>query len=334
MRGRLLEILACPTCHATLACEPPPRDRDDDVVDGTLRCAGCAASYPIVRGIPRFVPSQDYAASFGYQWTTFAREQIDAANGSRQSEARLRGETGWSPESLAGRWVLDAGCGAGRFVEVASRFGWEVVGVDISDAVDAAAANVAGRPNVHLVQASLFALPLRDASMDACYCIGVVQHTPDPERAVRALPRVLEPGAPIALTVYERRRFTTLNAKYLVRPLTRRIGDRALLALVRAAMPVLFPLTELAFRIPGLGRLFRFAIPVANYVEKRDLSLAERYRWAVLDTFDMLSPRFDAPQREEDVRRALAESGVVDVERRPHPGLNLVGRRGGAPGAA
>ena len=54
-------------------------------------------------------------------------------------------------------------------------------------------------------------------------------------------------------------------------------------------MPVLFPITELLFRVPRLGRWFQFAIPVANYVHERQLSMAQRYRWAILDTFDMLA---------------------------------------------
>jgi hypothetical protein len=95
--------------------------------------------------------------------------------------------------------------------------------------------------------------------------------------------------------------------------------------LVVMMMPIVFPLTEVLFRIPLLGRLFRFAIPVANYVDA-PLSLRQRYRWALLDTYDMLAPRYDQPQREAEVRRWLSDAGI-STERRAHPGLNLVGIR-------
>ena len=36
--------------------------------------------------------------------------------------------------------------------------------------------------------------------------------------------------------------------------------------------------------------------------------------WAYLDTFDMLSPRFDFPQTKETARRWCHEAGLADVE--------------------
>ena len=55
---------------------------------------------------------------------------------------------------MQGTWILDAGSG-GRFLDVASKIGCNVVGVDLSNAVDAARQTLAGRKNVHLVQASI-----------------------------------------------------------------------------------------------------------------------------------------------------------------------------------
>jgi SAM-dependent methyltransferase len=329
MRLKLLEVLACPKCGGDLSCDVSARvGAGEEVESGELKCGACGVAYPVRAGIPRFVPEENYAASFGYQWNLFKSEQLDSINGTRLSAARLFSETGWSKEWMEGKWVLDAGCGAGRFLDVASQTGAEVVGVDISNAVDAASASLKGRERLHLVQASIYELPFRPGAFDACYCIGVIQHTPDPLRAVRALPRVLREGGRIALTIYERRRWTPLYSKYLLRPLTKRLSKERLLAGIRRAMPVLFPLTDAAFRIPVLGRLFMFAIPVANYTGERALTRRQRYEWAVLDTFDMLSPQYDQPQRQTDVERALAASGVEEIERLPNAGLNLVGRKG------
>lgn len=326
MKSRLLPLLACPHCHSEVTLRAD-RSEGEEVIDGTLDCRGCGAAYPIRHGIPRFIDDCNYAESFGFQWQRFRTEQIDSENATRLSERRVLTETGWTPEWLRGRWVAEIGCGAGRFLEPLARNGGDVVGVDISNAIDAARANLSDRPNVHFVQASVYELPFRDGAFDGCYSIGVMQHTPDPERAIRALPRIVRMGGAIALTMYERRRFTKWNAKYLVRPLTRRIPPRRLLTLVRAAMPIAFPLSEVLFRIPVAGRLFRFLLPVANYVEEPQLTLRQRYQWAVLDTFDMLSPAYDAPQREASVRRYLEEEGAGHISRLPNPGLNLVAIR-------
>jgi hypothetical protein len=68
-------------------------------------------------------------------------------------------------------------------------------------------------------------------------------------------------------------------------------------------------------------------IPVANYVDADDLSMRQRYQWAILDTFDMFAPAYDQPQREGDVVRLLQERGMSEIQRLPNPGLNLVGRK-------
>jgi len=327
MNLKLLKMLACPGCQGEMTCEPSEQSHNLDIVSGQLVCLSCPKRYPIRDSIPRFVESDDYTASFGYQWNRFRLEQVDSQNGLTLSAKRFYPETGWTPDWLAGKWILDAGCGAGRFLEVASRSGCEVVGVDLSGAVDAAARTLRGRSNVHLIQASLFELPFRKAVFDGCYCIGVIQHTPDPQRALRALPRVLKPGGKLAVTVYERKPWTKLNSKYLLRPLSKRLPSKVLLRIIQIIMPVLFPITEILFRVPFLGGVFAFFIPVANYVNNKGLPIADRYRWAILDTLDMFSPAYDQPQTSAEVESALSTGGLADIKRLGNPGVNLVGTR-------
>lgn len=327
MQTKLLEVLACPNCLNKLSCLPSQVGANQEIDSGTLECSGCGRTFPIELGIPRFVESDNYSSSFGYQWNTFKSEQLDSLNGTSLSAERFYSETAWTGEWLRGKWILDAGCGAGRFLDVASGAGCEVVGVDISNATDAARSSLAGRSNVHLVQASMFALPFRPEAFDGCYSIGVIQHTPNPQDALRALPRVLKKGGRLAVTIYERKPWTMLNAKYLVRPFTKRLNKKALLYSIKGLMPVLFPITEVAFRIPYLGRVFRYAIPVANYVDETGLTMRQRYGWAVLDTFDMLSPQYDQPRTQQEVEDALRATGIVDLKRLNNPGLNVIGQK-------
>jgi 2-polyprenyl-3-methyl-5-hydroxy-6-metoxy-1,4-benzoquinol methylase len=328
MQLKLLEKLACPKCHGGLFCAVTETSEDGEIETGHLECTECAQSFPIKSGIPRFVETDNYATSFGYQWNRFRLEQIDSNNGTQLSTNRFYSETGWTKEWLKGKWILDAGCGAGRFMDVAASADCEVVGLDISEAVDAAKANLAGRKNVHFVQASIYDLPFRSALFDGCYCIGVVQHTPDPQKAMQTLPRILRPGGRIAITAYERKPWTLLYGKYLLRPLTKRLDKQTLLAGIKGAMPVLFPITNVLFRLPLAGRLFMFAIPVANYTNERRLTRQQRYDWAILDTFDMLSPQYDQPRTQKEIEEALSAGGVVELQRLVNPGVNIVGRKG------
>ena len=49
---------------------------------------------------------------------------------------------------------------------------------------------------------SVTSLPFPDRSFDFVVCSGVVHHTPDPERCIRELARVLRPGGRLYLSVY------------------------------------------------------------------------------------------------------------------------------------
>src|SRR5688572_5030537 len=241
MKPNLLEILACPGCGNSLQCNAEQVGPSGDVIVGTLNCAGCERAFDVTGGIPRFVKPDNYASSFGYQWNLFRKEQIDAHNGTTLSADRFWSETGWTKEEMAGKWMLDAGCGAGRFLDAASASDAQVVGIDISSAIDAAKDNLAGRENVHFVQASIYELPFRDGTFDLCYCIGVIQHTPEPGESLRAIARMVKDDGKLAVTIYPRKRWTKLYSKYWLRPITKRIKKETLLRTIRAIMPVAFP---------------------------------------------------------------------------------------------
>jgi len=322
MKRKLLELLVCPICKGSLTAS----SETDPLVEGELGCTECGRSVPVINGIPRFVEDDNYASSFGYQWNLFRKEQIDTFNGTTLSADRFWSETDWTEEQMSGKWVLDAGCGAGRFLDIASRTKGEIVGVDLSNAIDAAKENLADRENVHFVQASIYELPFQDGSFDYCYSIGVIQHTPDRERALRSLAAKVKAGGQLAVTIYPRKPWTRLYSKYWLRPVTKRMKKETLLGLIRGAMPVVFPVTDVLFRVPVLKKLFMFAIPVANYVHEKQLTREQRYNWAILDTFDMLSPQFDRPMSEDEARRPLEESGLV-VRRTFDHGLCLAGER-------
>lgn len=326
MRRNLLDLLCCPKCSAELSLTAASEDAGE-IVEGALQCEGCAALYPIDAGIPRFVVRDNYAESFGYQWNIFSRTQLDSYNGTTLSADRFYSETGWTKDGLKDKWILDAGCGAGRFLDIVSQTEANVVGIDLSSAIDASKKNLAGRKNAHFVQASIYELPFKEGAFDGCYCIGVIQHTPDPEKTMSSLPRFVKKDGALAVTIYERKPWTLLFSKYWYRPITRKMKKETLLRTIQFIMPVSFAVTNVLFRIPLLGKVFGFLIPIANYVNIKELTPEQRYDWAILDTFDMLSPAFDQPQTQAEAEKALSDAGIAEIRRTTQSGLNLVGKR-------
>jgi SAM-dependent methyltransferase len=268
----------------------------------------------VIKGVPRFVPESNYADNFGMQWNRFAQTQLDSVSGHPITAKRFWAATGWDPAKLRGKWILDVGCGSGRFAEVASETGAQVVALDYSSAVDACAANLKARPNVHVVQGDIYSLPLAPQSFDYVYSLGVLQHTPDPAMAFSALPPMLTPGARLCVDVYERNLTGLLHPKYFFRPVTRRVSAAKLLNALQASVPPLLALSRSLSAIPFVGRLLARAIPVANYEGVLPLSAAQLREWALLDTFDWFAPRFDSPQTATTLRRWFEVAGLLQIE--------------------
>ncbi len=306
MREKLLEVLAEPVTGATLKLRAD-KGSGDSIESGVLISETTGREYPIVRGIPRFVEGETYAESFGWQWNKFRSTQLDSVSGEGQSKARFDEETGWTEVDLKDKWVLDAGCGAGRFSEISAAYGANLVALDYSSAVEATRQTLAGFPKVDVIQGNLLEPPFRQGAFDYAYCIGVVQHTPDPPLVVANVIRCVREAGHFAFTIYARRPWTKLNGKYLVRPYTKKLGREELLALVRKVMPVAFPVTDTLKHVPVIGRAVAFALPVSVYnYGGRD----HRYEEAVLDTFDALSPQFDSPMTWQEVEAVFRGEGV------------------------
>jgi SAM-dependent methyltransferase/uncharacterized protein YbaR (Trm112 family) len=313
MHTELLEILRCPQTGQRLLLEQAEY-RDEQIYAGWLVSECGVHRYPIRGFIPRFVPASNYADNFGVQWNTFRQTQLDSYSGHSISADRFWKATGWDPDDLAGQWVLDIGCGAGRFAEVALQAGARVVGLDYSSAVDACYANLKHHPNLHVVQGDIYALPFPKGFFLYVYSLGVLQHTPDVAKAFAALPPVLSGGGRLCVDFYWKRIRTMLHAKYLLRPLTKRMPQQKLFHTLKTVVPILLPVSQQLGRMPVVGRWLKRIIPIADYTGIYPLSARQLQEWALLDTFDMLAPEYDNPQTSATVRSWIEMAGLVEVK--------------------
>ncbi len=313
MNPELLERLRCPVTGSRLHHEDAAT-APAEIGSGWLVAEEGGHRYPIREGIPRFVPERNYADNFGMQWNRFASTQLDSHSGHPVSADRFWAATGWSAEDLRGRWVLDVGCGAGRFAEVALRAGARVVALDYSRAVDACRANLQHEPELHVVQGDVYHLPFERGSFDFVYSLGVLQHTPDVAGAFAALPPMLREEGRLCVDCYEKSWKGRLHPKYLLRPLSRRLPQHTLFSLLERWVPLALPVSRGLGRAPGIGPVISRAIPVADPGRHLDLDTEQRREWALLDTFDWLAPRYDLPQRPATLRRWMEEAGMQEIE--------------------
>ncbi len=315
MFRRLLDRLACPACGGALTLDGPPgADASDPVQEGVLRGRTCAHAYPIRAGVPRLLPAgdvpcaPDVARAFERQWRHYAslrrvfgkdRAQMAANLTNERMGSRIRGA--WYP----GRWVLDAGCGHGRYLGAFADLGATAVGVDVGEGPRLAGVPL-DDPRIHVVQGDVLRLPFADGSFDLAFCDGVLHHTPDPRRGFHELARVVRPGGAVYVWLY---------------PREGRLRE-AFFGAVRAVTT----------RLPGpVLRALCFALaPLTAFVRSYSATRFPRATWAECAqvVHDWLAPRLQSHHTFEEVAGWAREEGLAGAEALPVP-VGLVAWRPG-----
>jgi len=321
-----IKYLFCPGCKNNLTIHRIQEIEDPRIKTGELKCYKCDSSYPVIRFIPRFVSSENYAESFGFEWMKHSLTQYDRYWGANLSEKRFFEETKWSRD-LAGECILEVGSGAGRFTEHAASTGALLITLDYSDAIEANYASNSNRNNILFAQADLYKMPFQYNSFDKLFCFGVLQHTPDVGKAFVELTRYIRVGGDLAIDVYPKHRWYKqfLKTKYWVRPITKKMSHQKLYQLTSAYINFMWPISKLIAKLP-FGWQINKALLIMNYQGLYDLRENVMKEWAILDTFDMLSPAFDNPQTLDTVKRWFQEAKMDNIE--VHYGYNGIEGRG------
>lgn len=291
---------------------------------GDFRC-GAGHAYTVRGGIPRIVETDaSYAEAFGTQWKQYRRTQLDSYTGTSYTFDRMRrclGEELWErmgrPEPLQ---VLEAGCGAGRFTEILlSRPAPCVTSTDLSSAVEANHANFPQSPRHRVLQCDINRLPFEPGQYDVVICLGVVQHTKDPERTIADLYAQVKPGGWLVIDHYTHSLsiYTKVTAAVL-RPVLKRLPPGQGLKATKTLTRWFFPLHRAVRGHVLLQMMLSRVSPLLTYYHALPkLSDAQQYEWAELDTHDSLTDYYKRLRSPRSIRRTLESfaAGHIWVER-------------------
>ena len=137
-----------------------------------------------------------------------------------------------SRASLAGKKVLDVGCGGGILAEAMAQRGAHVTGIDLGEkSLRVAQLHLLqSRADVVYEEASAEQFAERHAGeFDVVTCMEMLEHVPEPSSAVAACARLVRPGGQVFFSTLNRNPksylFAVIGAEYLLRLLPRGTHD-------------------------------------------------------------------------------------------------------------
>jgi len=272
-----MDFLVCPECHGGLDLSVN-QENGNKIKSGSLNCHGCKTEYEIHDYIPRFVFSEEYVESFGDEWHLFKRVKNDRM---QMSKDEMNNYLALGESDIAGKTVLEIGCGAGPYLEVSAKY-WKakhIFGIDLSRAVDAAYDNVGELENVTIIQADLFKLPFKDEQFDVLYSLGVLHHTPNTQEAFSAVSKKVKKGGVMSVWLYGAYWLRkSANQDRIRKWITSKLSSTQLYRFSIFASYLYY-----LYKIPFLGTALRETIPIAMDKDK-DVR--------ALNTHDLYSPEY------------------------------------------
>jgi SAM-dependent methyltransferase/uncharacterized protein YbaR (Trm112 family) len=328
-----------------------------EITQAILHCSACSAEYPVIDGIPRFTPDAEsdypeffrrYGAqfrnprradaeafnelhietkkSFGFQWLHYR------VTDHKENREIFLTRTGSTPDMLKNTLYFEAGCGMGRYLKViGDEPTAEVVGLDLSLAVNRARAENRNNPFVHVIQGNIMQLPLRPGTFDHVYSIGVLHHTPETKAAFHSVVKLAKPGARVSIWLYHVWRHSGVSGlKAVHATLKGWITDGLRMVTTRLPFSVLNALCQLAVPVGWVQRwIMHSPQPFRTLLSPLTLvncSVHPEAKVRVLDTFDWYSPRYQWKHTIPEVEGWFREAGLVDITNEGYP-VTVRGRR-------
>jgi ubiquinone/menaquinone biosynthesis C-methylase UbiE/uncharacterized protein YbaR (Trm112 family) len=313
MNIKFLELLCDPNTHEALTLEVVERI-GDNIITGNL--ASKSNNFPIIRGVPRFNfdrESLNYTKSFGYQWNKWPFIQFEDENRDKPMQGHtlqmFKRITHISPKDtdLRDQYICDIGCGSGRFLDLLSDSPNFLIGIDSSDAVEAASKKFELNPNVLICQADVLNLPLASGSIDQVYSIGVLHHTSNPRTGVNEISRILKPMATASLSVYGKGGYYDDPIVEIYRKMFKMLWP-----LFGHRLPLIYSILIVYITRPleKTRRLKRILKPLLSYFPH--IQLAD-IKWSILDTFDSITPSYQKGISYFELFQYMSDSNISSI---------------------
>jgi 2-polyprenyl-3-methyl-5-hydroxy-6-metoxy-1,4-benzoquinol methylase len=265
-------------------------------------------------GIPYFAPTNTYASLFGDQWKAYKKTQLDSYTGLPISGGRLNRCLGPLADNLTGKLVLEAGCGAGRFTELLLQKGAVLVSSDLSSAVEVNAENFPVNDKHLVIQADINDMPYADESFDVVICMGVIQHTPNSEKTIEDLYKLVKKGGVLIIDHYNFAKSYWFRLAPLYRRRLKKKAATETIPYTQQLIKKYLPWHKRFSKSRVLSMLLNRISPVVSYYRGLPgLTDKLQEEWALLDTHDSLTDWHKRFRNKEQITNTLNKLGATNI---------------------
>ena len=208
---------------------------------------------------------------------------------------------------LKDKLILDVGCGMGRYMNIANTYGGEVIGFDLSRAVEKAKKDTAHNPFSHVIQADIMSPPFKKQFFDFIYSIGVLHHTPNTKESFKRIVPLLKIGGTISLCIYAKSHYPIKN---LIERMFRKITTRLPLKVLFYLSYIGVPFGWMQSRLRKNPITFILGSPLFL------LQGCEHWDWRIrhTNTFDFFVAPYQWRYTTEEVVKWFDEEAIDDIQ--------------------
>lgn len=263
--------------------------------------------------------------SFGEEWKKFHRfsdEEID-------TDARKYFDIVTDEMVNRNTYLVDLGCGTGRWTKFLSSKAGFIEAIDPSEAIFAADKLIGAVDNIRLTKASIENTPFPDETFDFGMSIGVLHHIPDTQKAMMDCVKKVKIGGYFYTYLYYdfENRGAAFKALFKLVDGVRKVTSRLPMKPKKfvcdvIALTVYFPVVVAGRGIRAIGlKQLAAKMPLAHYQ-------TNSFFWMRTDALDRFGTTLEQRFSRENIKQMMTAAGLADITfSNQMPYWHVVGKR-------